>query len=322
MSNYAIKRLLLLVPVMFGVSIAVFLLVKISPGDPAVAMLPPDARTPENINAIRERLLLNEPLHVQYVHWLGDVLQGDLGKSYRKSGTPVTTLIEGAVWPTVQLSAVSFVIGLSVAIPLGVVSAVRKDTWIDNASRVLAFGGISMPAFWVAIMMMLVFAQFWQGWFGQPLIPTGGYVPIKEGIVPWFQHIFPPALVLGTGFAALTMRLTRSAMVEVLNEDYIRTAKAKGVRGRAVVMVHALRNALIPVVTVMGMQIGFLLNGAVVIETVFQWPGIGRLLYKSVVGQDMPTIQGVVLFIAFVFVVANLCVDLLYAYLDPRIDYE
>ncbi|WP_267643419.1 ABC transporter permease [Haloarchaeobius amylolyticus] len=321
-SNYAIKRILLLVPVLLGVSLVTFLFIRLSPSDPVAAMLPPEAAAQQNIvNELRQEMHLDEPLYLQYGHWLWDVVHLDFGYSYSQSAR-VTSLIASSAWATAQLSFFAFVIGVLVAIPMGVVSAVKKDSWVDNLTRVLAFGGISLPGFWVAIMMILVFALFWQNWFGAPLIPSGGYATLDDGVVTYLRHILPPAVVLGTGFAALVMRMTRSSMVEVLQEEYVRTARAKGVRERSIVMIHTFRNALIPVVTVMGMQIGFLLNGAVVIEQVFQWPGIGRLLYQSVLSQDLITVQGIVLFIATVFVVANLLVDLLYAYLDPRISYE
>jgi peptide/nickel transport system permease protein len=321
-TNYAIKRILLLVPVLLGVSLAVFMFIRLSPADPVAAMLPPEAAAQQNIvDKLEREMHLNEPLPMQYGHWLWDVLHGDLGYSYSRDAE-VATLLANSVWATAQLSAFAFVIGLLVAIPMGVVSAVWKDSWVDQATRIASFGGISMPGFWLAVMLILVFALFWQNWFGYPLIASGGYATPSDGLVTYLQHIVPPAGVLGIGFAALVMRMTRSSMVEVLEEEYIRTARAKGVKERTVVMVHGLRNALIPVVTVMGMQVGFLLNGAVVIEQVFQWPGVGRLLYQSILQQDLVTVQGIVLFIASVFVLANLTVDLLYAYLDPRISYE
>jgi len=321
-SNYAIKRVLLLVPVLLGVSLLTFLVIRLSPGDPVVAMLPPEAASQQNIvDELRREMHLGEPLYVQYGHWLWDVLHLDFGYSYSRSAR-VSSLIWDSAWATAQLSFFAFLIGTLIAVPMGVLSAVKKDTWVDNLTRVVAFAGISLPGFWFGIMVILVFALFWQGWFGAPLIPSGGYATLDDGVVTYLQHILPPAIVLGTGFAALVMRMTRSSMVEVLQAEYVRTARAKGVKERSIVMVHTLRNALIPVVTVMGMQVGFLLNGAVVIEQVFQWPGIGRLLYQSILSQDLITVQGIVLFIATVFVVANLAVDLLYARLDPRIRYE
>ena len=320
-ANYTIKRILLAVPVMVGVSVGVFLLVKLTPGDPVSTILPPQQRTPANIERVRERLELGAPLYAQYWSWFTEVLQGNLGRSYTLN-RQVTNLILARLWPTVQLAFVAFFVALFIAVPAGVASAVYKDTWIDHTSRVVAFLGISIPAFWLGIMVILVFALFWENWFGAGLIPTGGYVPPSEGLGAWFGAVIAPGVTLGVGYAALTARMTRSAMVDVLNEEYVQAARAKGVRERAVVFVHAFRNALIPVVTVLGMNIGFLFNGSIVVEQVFQWPGVGRLLYGAVLDQDMPLIQGLILMVALVFVVANLTVDLLYAYLDPRIAYE
>ena len=231
-------------------------------------------------------------------------------------------LILSRLWPTVQLSFIAFLVALFIAIPTGIVSAVYKDTWVDHLGRVVAFLGISIPAFWLGIMIILVFALFWQQWFGNGLIPAGGYAAPGDGFVDWIQAVAAPGVTLGVGYSALTARMTRSAMVDSLNEEYIETARAKGVKESIVVFVHAFRNALIPIVTVLGMNIGFLFNGSIVVEQVFQWPGIGRLLYGAVLDQDMPLIQGLLLFIAVVFIVANLTVDLLYAYLDPRISYD
>jgi peptide/nickel transport system permease protein len=284
-------------------------------------LLPPEARDPQTVANLEERLGLNEPIHIQYLKWLWNAIQGDLGKSYA-TRQPVTGMIANRLWPTVQISIIAFVVALFIAIPLGVLSAVYKDTWIDNISRVVAFTGISLPSFWLGIMVILVFSLFWKQWLGWTLIPAGGYAPPSEGLWTWIRHAGPPGIVLGVGFSAITTRLTRSAMVEVLNEDYIRTARSKGVRERGVIFVHALRNAMIPVITIVGLQVGFLLNGAVVVEQVFQWPGIGRLLYQAVQTEDMPLIQGIVLFVAGVFVIMNLLVDLTYAFLDPRIKYD
>lgn len=321
LATYALKRALLLVPVLLGISAVVFLLVKLTPGDPVTVLLPPTLRTPENVAALRERLGLDQPIYIQYAKWLFHAAQGDLGRSY-STRQPVAEMIMARIWPTTQLALVAMAVALSIAIPAGILSAVYKDTWIDNLARIIAFGGISMPSFWLGIIVILVFALFWQTWFGSQLIPAGGYAPPREGIVPWLRHILPPGITLGVGFAALTTRLTRAAMIEVLNEEYIQTARAKGVKESLVVLVHGFRNALIPVVTVVGLQIGFLLNGSIVVEQVFQWPGVGRLLYQAVLQRDIPLLQGVVLFIAVIFVSLNLAVDLVYAYLDPRIKYD
>jgi peptide/nickel transport system permease protein len=320
LTNYVLKRLLLVVPVLFGISIGVFLLIKLTPGDTVDALLPPAQQSPTRVAQVTRKYGLDEPIYVQYGRWLADALQGDLGRSYTM-GRPVAEAVATSSWATLQLAVAALAFALLVAVPLGIVGATYKGSWIDQTSRLVAFGGISMPAFWVGIMAILVFSLWWQSWYGRVLIPAGGYVPITEGLVPWVRHVTAPAITLGIGFAAILTRQVRSAMVEVLEADYVRTARAKGVRERAVVLVHALRNGLIPVVTVLGLQIGFLMNGAVVVEQVFQWPGIGRLMFQAVTSRDMPLIQGVVLFIATVFVTTNLVVDVVYSVLDPRVDY-
>lgn len=320
-ANYALKRVLLAVPVLLGVSVGVFLLIKLTPGDPISALLPPAQRTPAAEAALEERLGLGEPLYQQYFHWLSHAVRGDLGRSYALQ-QPVADLILNRLWPTAQISLVAIVVAVTIAVPAGILSAVYKDTWVDHLSRIVAFLGLSLPAFWLGIMVILVFSLFWKNWFGGVLIPAGGYVAPTTDFFGWLHRVIAPGVTLGVGYSALTARLTRSAMVEALNEEYIQTAHAKGVKESIIVLIHGFRNALIPVVTVMGLQIGFLFNGSVVVEQVFQWPGIGRLLYQAVLDKDLPVIQGVLLFVALVFIVANLTVDLLYAYLDPRIKYD
>ncbi|UTF55707.1 ABC transporter permease [Natronosalvus rutilus] len=320
-TNYLLKRLASLIPVFIGVTLVVFLLVRLTPGDPTTAMIPPQARTPETVAALRARLGLDDPLPVQYLNWLTDAITLDLGMSYSQD-RPVTSVIAAHIWPTIQIAFVAFIVSILIAVPLGVLSGVYKDSWIDQISRVIAFTGISIPSFWLGLMTILFGALFWNRWFGYQLIPAGGYVSPFESFGGWLWHVLPPGIILGVGFSAITMRLTRSSMAEAMQEDYIRTARSKGAKEQAIIVIHALRNALIPVVTVAGLQIGYLLNGAVVVEEVFAWPGVGRLLFQAVQQQDMPLIQGLVLLFATVFVVMNLVVDLLYTVLDPRIEYE
>jgi len=319
-TNYIIKRLLLLVPVLFGISIGVFLLLKLTPGDPVSAILPPPQQSPERVAIITERYGLDQPLHVQYWRWLSNALQGNLGRSY-SLGEPVAGVIGTAAWATLQLAVVALAVSLIIAVPVGIASAVYRGTWVDQVGRLGAFGGISMPAFWVGIMIILVFSLFWNQWFGDVLVPPGGYVPVTEGVGAFLHHVIAPAITLGIGFAAILTRQIRSAMVDVLEEEYVRTARAKGVREHVVVLVHAFRNGLIPIVTVLGFQFGFLMNGTVVVEQIFQWPGIGRILFQAAVNQDVPLLQGAVLFVAVVFVTINLAVDIMYSYLDPRVQY-
>lgn len=309
------------IPTFLGMTLVVFLLIKLTPGSALDVLVPPEARTPAIVAATERKLGLNQPLYVQYGKWLLNAVQGDLGRSY-VSREPVIALVVGRIWPTVQLSIVAMFVALCIAIPAGVLSAVYRDTWVDHLSRVVAFVGISIPSFWLGIMIILVFSLFWLDWFGQPLIPSGGYATPSDGFVEYLRHLLPPAITLGVAFSAITTRLTRSAMVEVLNEEYVKTARSKGVKEIGVVMIHAFRNALIPVVTVLGMQVGYLLNGAIVVEQVFRWPGMGQLLFRSVTERDLPLIQGTVLFIALVFIVANFVVDITYSLLDPRIRYD
>lgn len=320
-TNYIIKRLLSLIPVFLGVTLVVFLLVRLTPGDPISAMIPPQARTPETVERLTRRLGLDQPLPVQYYNWVTDAMMLDLGLSYSQD-RPVTAVIAAHIWPTVQISVVAFLVAMLIALPLGVLAGVYKDSWIDQLSRILAFTGISIPSFWLGLMVIMFGALFWNRWYGYTLIPAGGYVSPFESVSLWLWHVLPPGVVLGVGFSAITMRLTRSSMVEAMQEDYVRTARSKGAKEQVVIIVHALRNALIPVVTVAGLQVGYLLNGAVVVEEVFAWPGVGRLLFQAVQQQDMPLIQGLVLLFATVFVLMNLIVDLLYTVLDPRIEYE
>jgi peptide/nickel transport system permease protein len=319
-SNYLLKRLLLMIPVLLVISMGIFLLLKLSPGSTVSALLPPGQQSPTQIERVTEQYGLDEPIYVQYGKWLLRAVQGDLGRSYAM-GEPVVSVVLRSAWATAQLGFVSLVVSLLVAVPLGLLSATHRGTWVDQFGRLAAFGGISMPAFWVGIVIILVFSLFWNQWFGQSLVPPGGYVPITEDAVAWAHHVIAPAVTLGIGFAAILTRQIRSSMVTVLEEDYVRTARAKGVRKRIVILVHAFRNGLIPVVTVLGFQVGFLMNGAVVVEQVFEWPGIGRLLFQAVTTKDVPLVQGAVLFIAVIFVLLNLAVDMLYTYLDPRVEY-
>lgn len=320
-TNYVLKRILTLIPVFLGVSVVVFLLVRLTPGSPVSAMIPPQARTPETVANLRSRLGLDDPLPVQYWNWVSDAVVLDLGTSYSQD-RPVTAVIASHIWPTVQIAIVAFLVAMLIAVPLGVLAGVYKNTWIDQVSRVIAFTGISIPSFWLGLMAILFGALFWNRWFGYTLIPAGGYVAPSTSIQGWLWHVLPPGIVLGVGFSAITMRLTRSSMVEAMQEDYVRTVRSKGAKEQVVIIVHALRNALIPVITVAGLQVGYLLNGAVVVEEVFAWPGVGRLLFQAVQQQDMPLIQGLVLLFASIFVLMNLVVDLLYTVLDPRIEYE
>lgn len=320
--RFAFKRIILFVPVWLGISLISFSIIHLAPGSPVTALLPEGARSPENIARVRAKWGLDEPFHIQYLKWLTDAAQGDLGYAFG-SGAPVTSVIADAIVPTAQLAFVTLVLAVAFALPLGILAGVYEGTWVDQLSRLIAFGGVSMPNFWIGIMLILIFGQYWGGWFGSGLIPTGGYASLTEdGFVQWFKHIFPPAFSIAVGFTGITMRITRGAMIEELNKQYVKTARSKGLKAQTVTVVHVLRNALIPVVTVVGIQIGQVMNGVIVIEEVFSVPGMGRLLFWSAVNQDIPVITAMLLVIGTIYLFSSLTVDILYAYLDPRIRYD
>ncbi|MFZ5824277.1 MAG: ABC transporter permease [Bacillota bacterium] len=313
MHKYAIRRLFMAVPVLLGVMVLVFLILHLSPGDPAVTVAGPDA-PPETIEAVRAELGLDKPLYVQFATYLKNVLSGDLGRSIR-SREPVALLI-GKTFPnTVQLALAGVIFAVIISIPVGVISAVRRNSWIDNTSRFAAFLGVSMPVFAVGLLAMYIFAYKLR-WF--PLSGYGGSLFTLTGL----RHLVLPAVTVSSFSIAVLTRLTRSSMLEVIGQDFIRTARAKGLAERSVIFKHALRNALLPVITVLGIQFGALMGGAVVTETIFAWPGVGRLSINAILTRDFPVVQGVVLLVSTVFVLANLMVDLLYATIDPRISYE
>ncbi|REJ31973.1 MAG: peptide ABC transporter permease [Bacillota bacterium] len=306
MTRYIVRRLLLAIPVLIGVSIVVFWMIRAIPGDPA-RVLAGEGAPLEVVERIREQYGLNEPLHVQYMVFLKHLLQGDLGRSIR-SRRPVTEEVAARLGPTLELAAGSMVVAIVIGVSTGILSAVRPNSWIDAASTFIALVGISMPVFWLGLMLMYFFS-YELGWF-----PTAG-----RGT---WRHLVLPSLTLGLSTAAIIARMTRSSMLEVLRQDYVRTARAKGLHEWAVVLKHAFRNALIPIVTVTGLQMGSLLGGAVMTESVFAWPGIGRLMVDSIIARDYPVVQGAVLVVAVGFILINLLVDVLYAYINPTIRYD
>jgi ABC-type dipeptide/oligopeptide/nickel transport system permease component len=313
-TTYLLRRLLLMLPVAFLVTVGVFTLIHLTPGDPALILLGED-RTPEAIAAIHHRLGLDQPLYVQYLIWLGNLAHGDLGRSIT-THQPVLTAITERLPATVELGALALLWSLLVAIPLGTIAAVRRGSLIDHLAAGITVGGVSIPNFFIGIVLIFVLSVTLR------IFPFGGYVPFSEDPYENLRHVLLPAIALGTAGAAINMRFTRSSMIEVLNNDYIRTARAKGASWRRVVFIHALRNALIPVVTIVGLQIGGIIEGAVVTETVFTWPGVGRLVVESIFDRDYTVVQGVVLLAAFSYLFANLLVDFVYAWLDPRISYS
>jgi peptide/nickel transport system permease protein len=314
MSGYILRRILWAIPVLLGASFLVFWSIRWVPGGPAIAIAG-ELATPALIEQVNRELGLDQPLLVQYGIYLGRVVQGEWGRSVR-SGLPVTQEIRARLPRTVQLALLSLIVAAAIGIPIGVLSATRANSWVDAASMAMALLGVSMPIFWLGLMLIIFFALTLPGWLGlsQPILP-----PTGSGT---WRHYIMPTLALAANSMAIQARMTRACMLEVLGNDYIRTARSKGVSERTVIYRHGLRNALIPIVTVIGLQFGTLLGGAVLTETVFAWPGIGRLLVDAIGYRDYPVIQGTVLVITIGFVAVNLLVDVLYAYLDPRIRYD
>lgn len=313
MTRYIIRRAVLLIPVLLVVGIVVFTLIHLTPGDPAAVALGAEA-SQEEIEALRERLGLNRPLPVQFIVWFTDVLRFDLGESIFLDMAVTQALMDRAQ-PTVLLTLYSLIIAIVIGIPSGVIAALKEKSLLDRSLMVFSISGAAIPVFVLGILMILLFSVR-LGW-----LPTGGYTDINADPVDHFKRMIMPSFALGFASAGLLARLVRSSMLETLREDYVRTARAKGLSARAVVIRHALRNALIPAVTVIGLLIGTLLGGAVVTETVFTIPGMGRLVVQSVLRRDYPVIQGAVMIIACFYVLANLLVDVLYVVIDPRISY-
>ncbi len=314
MGFYILRRLLTMIPVLLLVSVLVFSLIHLIPGDPAVSILGEEA-TPQAVAALRANLGLDQPIPVQYAKWLGSVLRGDLGRSIR-SNQPVSEAIAERLPVTVELAILSIAISLSIAIPAGIVAAMRRNSVLDAGSTFLALLGVSLPNFFLAILLILVFGVQLQ------VLPPFGYQPITQGLGGNLQRMILPAITLGTALAAIVTRMMRSSLLEVLDQDYIRTARAKGLREGRMIQAHALKNALMPVVTIVGLQIGGLLGGAIITESIFVLPGIGRLLVDAIFQRDFPLVQGVVLFVSLAFLFSNFAVDMVYAYLDPRIRYS
>lgn len=304
------KRLLLAIPTLLLVSMMVFALQKLLPGDPVLAMAG-EERDPAVIAQLRAEYHLNDPIPLQYLHWIGNALQGDLGISLRTK-EPVTALIASKLPVTLELSLLAMLIALLVGISMGIVAAVRKDSWVDHTTNFVALSGISVPHFWLGILLILLLSVHLQ-W-----LPASGYVPLSEGVRQNLTTLLLPALVLGTGLAATLMRHTRAAMIGVLQADYIRTARAKGLLPKRVIFKHAFRNALVPVITLTTLLFGELLGGAVLTEQVFTLPGFGKMIVDAVFNRDYAVVQGVVLVVAIGFLLLNLLADVLYVLINPK----
>ncbi len=327
MFKYIIRRLLQLIPVIIGISIVVFMIVHLAPGDPILMMLGEDA-TPEDYLRLQRIYGFDRPIYEQYLRWAGNAIQGDLGVSIRQ-GAPVSMLIYSRLPATIELAFVSVLLAVLLGVPLGVLAAIKRQSPVDFFSMVIALLGVSMPGFWVALML-LTYVALNVGWI--PMFGRGGSVfyglwqlittfdgsELYDGL----RYVMLPAISIGTAMMAIITRLTRSSLLEIMGKDYIRTARAKGLTERVVVFKHGLRNALLPVVTVVGIQFGAMLGGAVITETVFAWPGAGRLIVNAIQQRDFPIVQGGVLMMALIFTLVNLTVDLSYAVLNPRIRYD
>ncbi len=313
MAVYLLKRILALIPVLLLVSIFVFLLLRLTPGDPA-AILAGDAATTEQLDRIREAMGLNEPILTQYFTWMGKIFQGDLGTSLI-SGVPVLDMVSQRIGPTISIAVLTIIIAIFVAIPMGVIAAWRHRTWVDYLVMSFSVLGFSVPVFLVGYVLLLVFSVN-LGW-----LPVQGFKPISAGLGGFLERAILPALTLASIYIALIARMTRAAMLDVLGEDYIRTARAKGVSDRRLLFVHALKNAAVPVVTIVGTGFALLISGVVVTESIFNIPGIGRLTVDAVLARDYPVIQAMILLTSALYVFVNLLIDLSYTLFDPRIRY-
>jgi peptide/nickel transport system permease protein len=314
MFRYIARRLILLIPVLLGISILVFVILRLLPGDPAYAILGPNAK-PTDVKAIHTFLGLDKPIVVQYFEWLGRALQGDLGRSFFYH-VSVTEKIRTHLPVTIELVLMATLLSVAVGIPAGIISAIKQNSWLDLAARTITVGALSIPSFWLGTLMLLLPSLWWH------YAPPVGYVPLWKSPSTNLQQFYMPAIALAAASAAAVMRMTRSSVLEVMGADYVRTARAKGLRERRVVWRHVLKNAMIPVLSLVGLQIGILLGGQVVVEQIFTLPGIGRLLIDSIFQRDYFLVQAIVLYIAIAVVLINLLVDLLYAALEPRIKYS
>ncbi|HEX9266655.1 MAG TPA: ABC transporter permease [Candidatus Limnocylindria bacterium] len=316
MTRYIFRRLLLMVPVAILVTIGVFVLVRLSPGDPALVFAG-EERDPAALAAIREEMGLNQPLPLQYVAWISKVVQGDLGRSFQTHQRVLEAIVE-RLPATMELGAAALFFSISIALVVGILSAIKRNSVVDLVSTSVTLAGVSFPSFFLGIVLILLFAYVIPG----HLFPPGGYVPATQDLGDNLRRLVLPAVTLASASLAVNLRQIRSSLLDVFGHEYMRTARAKGLHERTVIARHALKNALIPVVTLIGIQVGAIIEGAFITETIFFWPGIGRLAVTAIPAQDYPVVQGVVLVSAFSFMLTTLFVDVLYAWLDPRISYE
>ncbi|WP_445489940.1 ABC transporter permease [Niallia sp. 03133] len=316
MFQYIIRRILIAIPVLFGVTIFNFFIINLAPGNPVDMYLNPDA-TEADIQAKKEALGLNDPIYIQYIRWLNNILHGDFGFSYT-TYEPVLHLVISRIVPTLLLMGTALLIAYIIAIPVGILSATKQYSWIDYLTTTFSFLGVSIPSFFLGLGGIYVFALVWK------VLPTGGMFTLgSEGsFADTLIHLILPAVILGTSIAGSTVRYVRSSMLEVLGQDYLRTARAKGLKEFIVTNKHALKNALIPIITIIGMEIPVLIGGAVVTEQIFQWPGLGQLTIQSISSRDYPTLMAINFLAAFAVLFSNLLTDVLYSVVDPRIKYS
>ncbi len=315
MGKFLLRRTLGAIIVIWAVATLVFFMLRMVPGDPFLAMMG-DSADPAMAEQLRRDFGFDQPVYIQYVKYLGQVVQGNLGNSIFGSRIEVARIVSEAFPRTMSLALLSFLLAIVIAIPAGLVSALRKHSALDHSLTLVAFLGLSMPDFWLAILLIIVFAAqlHW--------LPAVGYVPLAQGFWPWFSHLILPSIAIGTPFAAIISRMIRSSMLEVLTTDYMRVATSKGLSRTRLILSHAFPNALIPVVTVMGIAFALLMAGTVVVENVFAIKGLGRVLILGIISRDYPVVQGAILVVSVIFVFSNLLVDVLYSVIDPRIRYD
>jgi len=315
MTTYILRRLLLMIPVAFLVTVGIFVIIRIAPGDPVLTYSGEDPN-PETIAAVRAELGLDQPVPIQYAAWLSRALQGDLGRSFQTHQRVIEAIAE-RLPVTFELGTAALLISVTVALVVGTISAIKRNSWIDLLTTSFTIAGVSFPNFYLGLLLILLFAYVVPG----HILPPGGFTPFSTD--PWdnLRRLILPAITIATASLAVNLRQVRSSLLDVFGLDYMRTARAKGLRERAVVMRHALKNALIPVVTIIGIQIGAIIEGAIITETIFFIPGVGRLAVQAIPSQDYPVVQGVVLVSALSYMLSTLAVDVLYAFLDPRISF-
>lgn len=314
MTTYALRRLLQTIPALFIVVTSIFILTHIVPGDPVGVLLGPFA-DPERVEETRQRMGLDRPIWVQYIDWLSHAVRGDFGDSFFL-GRPVAQAIQEAFPVTLSLAILSITLTVLLAVPLGIISALNRNSLTSNATTAFSVLGISIPDFWLGFLLIMLFSVQ-LGW-----LPTFGYRPLSDGFLTWLRYLTLPVITISAAQMALVARMTRAGMLEVLDKDYIRTARAKGLSARRVILVHALRNALVSILTVIGLSFAIVLGGALIVETVFALPGMGRLVVAAATRRDYPVIQGVVVYLAVVYMLVNLVVDIAYGWINPRIRYD